>query len=360
MEIQIDKKRLENIALIVSNYVEKKDNTSLNSNILLLAYNNELILRASDSEIGIEYKIQDCNVINEGQIFINAKKLIDILKSLDNSDIKIKKLEKSIKITQNKTNFSLPINSETNFSFLEDENSKTPILISAKELNIGFKMILPAVDNNGISFQFNCCYIDILRDSIVFVGSDSKRIHKYSFIAQNEYEQRLIITKKSAQELQKLLNEEVRVYKTNNYLIIENDNFKFFTKLATIDFLRYVEVMPHKEPTNSIVIKTEEFLNEIKKLSAVCTKCLIEFQTGKITFKNNIMSDDINETNATSELETNINVEGSFEINLTNKHIMDFLHLNENEEFTFKFYSSAAPVVLESKNFLSLISANKN
>ncbi|MBT0881616.1 DNA polymerase III subunit beta, partial [Campylobacter sp. 2018MI27] len=64
MEIQIDKKRLENIALIVSNYVEKKDNTSLNSNILLLAYNNELILRASDSEIGIEYKIQECNIIN--------------------------------------------------------------------------------------------------------------------------------------------------------------------------------------------------------------------------------------------------------------------------------------------------------
>lgn len=360
MEIQIDKKRLENIALIVSNYVEKKDNTSLNSNILLLAYNNELILRASDSEIGIEYKIQECNIINEGQIFINAKKLIDILKSLDNSDIKIKKLEKSIKITQNKTNFSLPINSENNFSFLEDENSKTPILISAKELNIGFKMILPAVDNNGISFQFNCCYIDILKDNIVFVGSDSKRIHRYSFIAQNEYEQRLIITKKSAQELQKLLNEEVRVYKTNNYLIIENDNFKFFTKLATIDFLRYVEVMPHKLPTNEIIIKNEDFLNEIKKLSAVCTKCQIEFETGKITFKNNALSDDFNETNATSELETNITIEDKFEINLTNKHMMDFLHLNENEYFTFKFYSSAAPVILESKNFLSLISANKN
>ncbi|MBZ7985519.1 DNA polymerase III subunit beta [Campylobacter sp. Cr9] len=360
MEILIDKKRLENIALIVSNYVEKKDNTSLNSNILLLASNNELILRASDSEIGIEYKIPDCNIISEGTIFLNAKKLIDILKSLNNDNIKIKKLEKSIKITQNKTNFSLPIANENNFSFLEDENSKTPILISSKELNIGFKMILPAIDNNGISFQFNCCYIDILRDSIVFVGSDSKRIHRYSFIAQNENEQRIIITKKSAQELQKLLNEEVRVYKTNNYLIIENDNFKFFTKLVTIDFLKYVEVMPHKLPTNEVVIKTEEFLNEIKKLSSVCTKCQIEFETGKITFKNNIISDDINETNATSELEANIVVDEKFEINLTNRHIMDFLHLNENEDFTFKFYSSSAPVILESKNFLSLISANKN
>ena len=361
MEIIIDKKRLESIALIVSSYVEKRDNISLNSNIKLEAKNNELVLKASDSEIGIEYKIRDCNVTENGEIYINAKKLIDILKALNNADIKIKKLDKTIKITQNKTSFSLPIVNEGEFIFLENDSDKIPVMLSAAELNKGFKMILPAIDNNAISMQFNCCYIDILSDKIVFAGSDSKRVNKYTINANNQNQDKIIITKKSAMELIKLLNEEVKVYKNNNYLIIENDNFKFFTKLAMIEFLKYIEVMPKQEPSQVIVINNEDFLNEIKKLSAVSSKCQIVFEPNKITFKNNILNSiDINETNVTSELEINLNINENCETNLTNKHMMDFLNLNEFDTFEFKFYSSSAPVIFESNNFLSLMSANKN
>lgn len=361
MEILIDKKRLENIALIVSNYVEKKDNTNINSNIHLIANDNTLILRASDSEIGIEYKIFDVNIVENGEIFINAKKLIDILKSLDNKEIKIKKLEKSIKITQNKTNFSIPLISEIGFSFIEQIDNKTPIMISAKELNTGFKMVLPAIDNVGVSFAFCCCYIDVLSDKIVFVGSDSKRIYRYTINANNENESRIIINKKSAQELQKLLNEDVRVYKTSNYLIIENDNFRFFAKLVSIDFLKYIEVMPQKAVNSEVTIDTVGFLHELRKLSAVCQKCALEFESGKITFKTKFLDElDSIETNAISELETDFQVDEKFEIILTIKHLVDFLSLNDDEKFIFKFYASTSPVVLESNNFLSLISANKS
>ena len=361
MEIIIDKKRLESIALIVSSYVEKRDNISLNSHIKISAKDNEIILKASDSEIGIEYKIRDCNITESGDIYINAKKLIDILKALNNADIKIKKLDKTIKITQNKTSFSLPIVNDGEFIFLENNNDKIPVLLSSAELNKGFKMILPAIDNNAISMQFNCCFIDILSDKIVFAGSDSKRVNRYIINANNQSEDKIIITKKSAIELMKLLNEEVRVYKNSNYLIIENDNFKFFTKLAMVEFLKYVEVMPKQNPTHVVTINNESFLNEIKKLSAVSSRCQIIFEQNKITFKNNILNSiDVNETNVTSELELDLNISESYETNLTNKYMMDFLNLNESDTFEFKFYSTSAPVIFESNNFLPLMSANKN
>lgn len=361
MEIIIDKKKLENIALIVSSYVEKKDNTSANSQIQLIAFDNELTLRASDTEIGIEYKIRNCNVIENGSIFINGKKFIDILKSLNNDNIKIKKLEKNIKITQNKTNFSLPIINKYDFSFIENNYEKNPVLISSTELNKGFKMISPAIDNNGTSFQFNCACIDILKDKIVFVGTDSKKLNIYSIEANNEIEDRIIITKKSVIELMKLLNEEVKVYKNKTYFIIENDNFMFYTKLALIDYLPYKEVIPQREPAQLIKINNENFLNEIKKLSSVSTKTELIFENNKIIFKNHpIDGIDTNETNVISELEIDLNIDEVFDVNLTNKHMIDFLNLNESESFDFKFFTKTAPVIFESKNFMSIITVNKN
>ncbi|WP_267523462.1 DNA polymerase III subunit beta [Campylobacter sp. MG1] len=361
MEIIIDKKRLENIALIVSNYVEKKDNTSTNSQIQLIAFDNELTLRASDTEIGIEYKIRNCNVLENGSIFINGKKFIDILKSLNNDNIKIKKLEKSIKITQNKTNFSLPIINKYDFNFIENNYEKNPILISSNELNKGFKMIVPAIDNNGTSFQFSCACIDILKNKIIFVGTDSKKLNLYTIESNNDNEDRIIITKKSILELMKLLNEEVKVYKNKTYFIIENDNFMFYTKLALIDYLPYKDVIPQREPTQLLKLNNESFLNEIKKLSAVSMKTELTFENNKIIFKNNsIDGNDLNETNVVSELEINSNIDETFEINLTNKYMMDFLNLNENENFDFKFFAKTAPVIFESKNFMSIITVNKN
>lgn len=362
MKLLIDRKKVENIISILTNYVEKKDLTSINSNIQIKTLDDSLLLRASDTEIGIEYKIKDCQIIENGEIFINPKQFNDILKVLKNDVlIKIEKDNNCINITQEKTNFTLALFQEDRqFNFIENENNKSEIKLSNSEFSKGIKMVNNAIDNSSLSMQFNCCYIEIAKDKCSFVGSDTKRLNVFDIYVNNNEESKIIITKRAVSEISKLLNENVKFYKNNDYFIIENDNFKFFTKNINLDFLRYKEILPPQEASIKVNLNTKQILNELKKLNVVSSRANIVFDNNKIIFSSIKEINQLSQSSVKTEIENNININNNFEINITNKHIIDYLNENDEENFVIEYFAQNSPIILKSTNYYALIAVNKN
>ncbi|EAJ9524490.1 DNA polymerase III subunit beta, partial [Campylobacter coli] len=56
MKLSINKNTLESAVLLCNAYVEKKDSSTITSHLLFEADEDKLIIRASDFEIGINYK----------------------------------------------------------------------------------------------------------------------------------------------------------------------------------------------------------------------------------------------------------------------------------------------------------------
>lgn len=70
----------------VQGIVEKKHTMPILSNVLIEAVNGEIVITATDLEVGIKCKYK-ADIISEGKITISAKKLYEIIKELPDKDI---------------------------------------------------------------------------------------------------------------------------------------------------------------------------------------------------------------------------------------------------------------------------------
>ena len=106
MEIKFSKSIMENILSIAINFTEK-DNSQITSHILIEA-NEELIIRATDGEFGVEFIDNTTEIITKGKTTLNSKKFYEIIKALNDDFITLKSDEKNALITQNHSNYRLP------------------------------------------------------------------------------------------------------------------------------------------------------------------------------------------------------------------------------------------------------------
>ena len=155
MKITIEKALLENILVHAQTFLEKKDTSQITSHVYLKAQNNSLTLKATDHEIGLEVNTTDINILEDGLITANGKKLLDIVKILKNAPVTLTSMNNMLLIDQNHSNFKLPMFKSNEFPEFPIVENNSSININAKELISSFKQITSSADNNNPKFELN-------------------------------------------------------------------------------------------------------------------------------------------------------------------------------------------------------------
>lgn len=331
MKLSINKNTLESAVILCNSYVEKKDTSSITSHLLFEAKDDKLIIRASDYEIGLNYKIKKIKVEREGFATANAKQIADMIKSLNNEELTLETVDKFLFIRQKKTKYKLPMFEPEDFPPFHNTEGKDKFDIDSSDLSRSLKKILPAIDTNNPKYSLNGAFLDIKTDKINFVGTDTKRLAVYTLNKNNEKEFSLSIPKKAILEMQKLFYEKIEIFYNENVLIARNDNFEFFTKLINDKFPDYERVIP-KQINQSFTLKTEDFVDSLKKISVIAENMKLHFNKDKFIFEG-VSFDNVE---AKTELECELNIQDDFVLNIKIKFLMDFLNSIEHEEFTFK------------------------
>ncbi|EAJ8485271.1 DNA polymerase III subunit beta, partial [Campylobacter upsaliensis] len=109
MKININKNTLEAAILLCNAYVDKKDLSTVTSHLLFEANEDKLIIKASDYEIGINYKIKKIRIENPGFATANAKSIADVIKNLNNEEIILETIDNFLFIRQKNTKYKLPM-----------------------------------------------------------------------------------------------------------------------------------------------------------------------------------------------------------------------------------------------------------
>lgn len=90
MKLSINKNTLESAVILCNAYVEK-DSSTITSH-LFHADEDKLLIKASDYEIGINYKIK-IRVESSGFATANAKSIADVIKSLNNEEVVLETID---------------------------------------------------------------------------------------------------------------------------------------------------------------------------------------------------------------------------------------------------------------------------
>ncbi|MCX2683635.1 DNA polymerase III subunit beta [Campylobacter sp. MIT 21-1685] len=338
MKVSINKNILESIVLLCNAYVEKKDSSAITSHLFFQADEDKLIIKASDYEIGINYKIKKIRVESNGFATVNAKNIVDVIKNLNNEEITLETIDNSLFIRQKSTKYKFPMFDYEDFPDFPNTENKDKFDIDSNDLSRSLKKILPSIDTNNPKYSMNGAFLDIKNNKIDFVGTDSHRLSIYTLEKTNEKEFHISIPKKAIIEMQKLSYEKIEIYYDKNILIAKNENFEFFTKLINDKFPDYEKIIP-KQFKQNLKFKTEDFIDSLKKISVICEKMKLHLTKDKITFEG-ISLDNME---AKTELEVETPIEENFSINIKIKYLLDFLHSIEEEYFSLNINEPGLP-----------------
>jgi len=345
MHIKIQKPVFESIVNQAVAFSEKRDNTQITSHVLIIA-DEKLTLKATDKEIGIKIKTE-AEIIQTGKATINAKKLNDIIKTLQNKEIEIKTEDNFIIIKQDNSIYKLSTFNADEFPEFPNPDNLEKLQIPKEEFIDAIKKIFPVIDNNNPKYELNGALFDI-KENTNFVSTDTRRLALYKTKAKGK-ETKIIVPKRSISEIKRIFNENMEIFYDEVYLILKNENVLFFTKLINGKYPAYEKIIPHNFKY-SLQLNKNEFLSHLKQISIVSNETKITIKEDKIIFES--FGDETMEAKTSFEYKSEIK-EFIFAVN--SRYIIDFLNVINSENFKLNLNEPNIPFELEDGNFITII-----
>jgi len=350
MKISIAKTVLENVLIHSQAFLEKKDTSQITSHIFLETVAGKLIVKATDYEIGLKVETDQVETLSPGSVTANGKKLLDIVRILKDDFITLDTIGEMLHIQQNNSKFKLPTFNANEFPEFPTIDSKPKINLDSQKLISSLKKITPAIDNNNPKFELNGALIDISKDAISIVSTDTRRLALVNIENNSSEELSLIIPKKAIIEMQKLFFNAIEIYYDNTHLIIKSDQYTFFTKLINGKFPDFTRIIP-KETNFNLSIPKALMIDAIKQITTISNDLKITFENSVIIFES--LSEDNIE--AKTEVQFNTPFTEPFVLAINSKYILDFLAQINTSEFNIGINESNLPFVVSSEDFKTIV-----
>ena len=237
MKISCSKTDLLNGVQIVYKAVPSKTTMTILECILIEAFNGRIKLTANDTELGIETYING-NIIEEGDICIDARMLQDIVRKLPDNDVNIETdNNNSSIITCEKARFNIPGQPADEFSYLPDLEKDDPLIISQFTLKEVIRQtIFSTAPDTEPNKMMTGELFEIKENRLRVAALDGHRLAIRNIELKDSYEEkRVIVPGKTLNEISKIISgdtdKDIYLYFTRNHIIFEFDETKVVSRL---------------------------------------------------------------------------------------------------------------------------------
>ncbi len=350
MKIKADKQVIESILINLQPFLEKKDASQITSHIYFETAGDRCIIKATDSEIGLQIDTDSLSIEHDGSFTANGKKLLDIIRILKDGEIILEVLENTLLIKQSHSKFKLPTFDPEQFPSFPSLEEKSQIELDSLSLIKNLKKISPAIDTNNPKFELNGALINITDESTDLVGTDTRRLAVASIPGVTGKEISLILPKKAIMEIQKLFLDQITIYYDETTLIVTNENNFFFTRLINGKFPDYKRIIP-SSVKHQIELPKKDMLEAIRMITTISHDIKITFSNDTIFF-NSLSADNVE---AKTEIEIDTGLNDDFSISLNSKYLLDFISQTDSDSFEIGLNEPTLPFVVKDNNFITII-----
>jgi len=350
MKIRAQKQIIESILINLQPFLEKKDASQITSHILFTSENGKCIVKATDSEIGLQIITDHILIENEGTFTANGKKLLDIIRILKDDEINLEILDNTLIVKQKHSKFKLPTFDPYAYPSFPTLEEKPQITLDSLSLIQNLKKISPAIDTNNPKFELNGALINIKNNSTDLVGTDTRRLAIASIPGNNSKELSLIVPKKAILEIQKLFLDQINIHYDETNLIITNENYFFFTRLINGKFPDYQRIIP-ATVKHSITLPKKEMIDAIKMITTISQEIKMTLLSDAIIF-NSLSADNVE---AKTEIEIETGLKEKYELSFNSRYILDFISQIDSSEFILEFNEPSLPFIVKDNNFITII-----
>lgn len=254
---------------ILQGVVEKKSTIPILSNLLMEAVNGELLIKGTDLDVSISTRC-DAEIKQEGAICVQAKKLFEIVRSLPDAEIEIKRGENDqVNLVCERSRFKLLGLSKDNFPEIKEfGGSFAPIPSDLVRTFIARTIF--AITNEESRYALNGAKMEFSAKGIRMVATDG---HRLSFIEKQsdmgDLSLDVLIPKKTLTELSRLCvetGEPIEIGPGDNHLYFRVEKRLLTSRTLNGQFPNYELVLP-KENNNKVVVESMRVASAVRRVA---------------------------------------------------------------------------------------------
>jgi DNA polymerase-3 subunit beta len=273
MEFTARKSELLKELDLAQGVAEKKTTIPILSNILLEATDSELRLSATDLELALRCGCP-ARVKKAGASTVPGKRLLEVVRSLPDAEIKFKVLENHfIQVTCERSSFKLAGMAKDNFPALPEAPRELAV-IPAGVLTLMIQRTGFAISSEESRYTLNGALLLLKPDRILMVATDGHRLAQVEREVQVEgldNELRVLIPKRAMGELYRLLSQggdqaPIRFSKDESHLFFSAGHRILISRVLTGQFPNYEAVIP-RENHRVMEAKKEQIAEAIRRVA---------------------------------------------------------------------------------------------
>lgn len=346
MKLVCSKSKLLNGVQIVSKAVPNKTTMSILECILIDATSGEIKLIANDMELGIE-TIIDGDILEKGQIALDAKIFLEIMRKLPDNDVTIV-TDNSFKtnITCEKAKFTIIGKSGEDFSYLPSIERIDSIMISQFTLKEVVRQTIFSISDNDNNKLMTGELFEINGDILKVVSLDGHRISIRKIELKNNYPSRkVVVPGKTLNEVSKILSgdadKDVSIFFTGKHIVFEFDKTTVVSRLIEGEYFK-IDQMLSSDYETKVTVNKKELLECIDRATLLVKEgdkkpIIINITDGMMELK-------INSTIGSMNEEIDIAKQGKdLMIGFNPKFMIDALKVIDDEEIDIYLVNPKAP-----------------
>ena len=360
MKLVCSKSNLLNGVQIVSKAVSNKTTMSILECILIDAASGVITLTGNDMDLGIETVIEG-DIIEKGVIALDAKILLEIVRRLPDSDVKIE-TDSSYKttITCEKAKFTISGKSGEDFSYLPVVEKEDNISISQFTLKEIVRQTIFSISDNENNKLMTGELFEINGDEMRVVSSDGHRISIRKIQLKQSYApKKVVVPGKTLNEVSKILPGNVESYVTiyfaPKHILFEFDNTVVVSRLIEGEYFN-IDRMLSSDYETKVKINKKELLNCIDRATLLTKEG--ERKPIVINIADEMMKLRIDSSMGSMNEDIDIEKQGKdLMIGFNPKFLIDALRVIDDEIVDLYMVNPKAPCFIrnDEKNYIYLI-----
>lgn len=360
MKFSLDKDIFARVLKRIEGACNARGSFAILSSCMIEARNNSITVTGTDLDITLR-AVETANVIEEGKIVINARRLLDTVQNQpSNIEILISTEGNQILVSAGNFKARIPSNDINEYPKIESLSTSSSIKMDAAILKNLINKTMFSISNDESRADFMGALLTIQENGkIQMVSTDGHRLSRAEHVINisgeinNNFIQGVIIRRKGLAELDKNIDDgEINIDIANNKFIVTSNSTTFYINLIAGRFPDFSKVIPSMLDHKAI-IRRDDFQQILKRASIFTNKT-----TGTIRLSMSHGRIDIS-TYDSKFGEMNDFIEADYEGNGVTagfnwKYIIDVLNVIDNDYVSFEIIDMDSPAVIRDISTQSL------
>ena len=368
MEINLKREALSSTLQNINSVVDKStsSNKPILSNFVIRTMEGEapkVEFSSTDYELSLVEQVE-AEITEPGSICVNAKKVFDIVKELQDEDVKIRSTEQLwIHITCGSSEMRLPSVEVGLYPQTVLEELPQSVTISVDDLKQCIDMTLfAAITNESRRNLMGVCLSSTSDQQTRWLSTDGHRLAQILKSVDDmnfSEDQEVIVPRKVLTEVRRvadLFGQKVVISFNERVMQFTGSRISFKTRLIEGKFPNCDPIIP-KDNTKQIIVNRESFINSLRIVSSISSEKL---RPVKLLISQGVLkleSEKADYGEVVDEIE--IGYEGDpFQIGFNSRYLLDVLNVIESEDIKLESKNSMSPTIIKStvdESFLSVI-----